>query len=70
MTEGGAGMTEGGAGDQGRRVPPPVGRQGMRVGGSHGNEEGVRRLRGRRAVGRFGAWLMGWWSHGFLPAQE
>ena len=58
-----AGMTEGGRrGDEGRRVLPP-GAQGMRVGGSALRVmEGVRRLGDRRAVGRFGRRLMGWWN--------
>ena len=49
-------MTEGGAGDEGRRVSRHRG-GGAAIEGS----EGRRRL---------GAWLMRWWSHGFLPAQE
>ena len=49
-------MTAGGVGDEGRRVP-------LQRGGSAAIEgsEGRRKVR---------VWLMRWWSHGFLLAQE
>ena len=60
----------GGLPPQPSAAPPAGGSRGSRSAASHCNEEVATRLRGRRAVGRFGAWLMRWWSHGFLPAQE
>ena len=52
---GSAGMTRG-AGDEGRRVTA-----------ERGGSAAIEGSEGRRKVR---AWLMRWWSHGFLPAQE